>query len=74
MAAIVLIILMEERAGQWATPHFPLVLALNAPWLVLPFAVIWRTRREHPFTEPPPGPNAAAVLADAVDGVTSIPA
>jgi hypothetical protein len=50
MAANVLIILMEERYGQFATPHFPAVLALNLPWLLLPFAVIWRLRRDHPFT------------------------
>jgi len=51
MVANVLIILMEERYGRWATPHFPLVLSLNLPWLLLPFLVIWRMRREHPFTE-----------------------
>jgi hypothetical protein len=50
MCANVLIILMEERYGRYATPHFPFVLALNAPWLLLPFAVIWRMRREHPFS------------------------
>jgi hypothetical protein len=50
MCANVLIILMEERYGQFATPHFPAVLALNTPWLLLPFAVIWRLRRDHPFT------------------------
>lgn len=52
MCANVLIILMEERYGRFATPHFPLVLALNAPWLLLPFAVMWRMRREHPFGQP----------------------
>jgi hypothetical protein len=52
ITANVLIILMEERYGQWATPHFPFVLALNLPWLLLPFAVMWRMRRDHPFTEP----------------------
>jgi hypothetical protein len=61
MAANVLIILMEERYGQWAAPHFGFVLALNAPWLLMPLATIWRMRREHPFTRParvprPPGP------------------
>jgi emopamil binding protein len=50
MGANVLIILMEERYGQWATPHFPTVLALNLPWLLLPFAVMWRLRHDHPFT------------------------
>jgi hypothetical protein len=49
MIANVLIILVEERYGQWATPHWPLVLALNVPWLALPLAVIWRMRAEHPF-------------------------
>jgi EXPERA (EXPanded EBP superfamily) len=50
MMANVLIILMEERYGAWATPHFPLVLALNLPWLLLPAAMIWRMRHDHPFT------------------------
>ena len=53
MAANVLIILMEERYGQWAAPHFGLVLALNAPWLLMPAATIWRMRREEPFTRAP---------------------
>jgi EXPERA (EXPanded EBP superfamily) len=50
MTANVLIILMEERYGAWATPHFPFVLALNLPWLLLPVAMIWRMRHDHPFT------------------------
>jgi hypothetical protein len=41
---------MEERFGQYATPHFPMVLALNVPWLLLPFAVMWRMRHDHPFS------------------------
>lgn len=49
MAANVLIILMEERYGRWATPHFGLVLALNTPWLLMPLLTIWRMRRSHPF-------------------------
>lgn len=48
MMANVLIILMEERYGEWATGHLGLVLALNAPWLLTPLAMIWRMRRE-PF-------------------------
>jgi hypothetical protein len=52
MAANVLIILMEERYGQWAAPNFGAVLALNAPWLLMPLATIWRMRRDHPFTRP----------------------
>lgn len=50
MTANVLIILMEERYGRFATDHFALVLALNAPWLLMPLAMVWRMRREHPFT------------------------
>jgi EXPERA (EXPanded EBP superfamily) len=49
MMANVLIILMEERYGRWAAPHFPLVLALNLPWLAMPFAVMYRLRKERPF-------------------------
>jgi EXPERA (EXPanded EBP superfamily) len=52
MLANVLIILMEERYGQWATPRFADVLALNTPWLLMPLATIWRMRRPYPFTEP----------------------
>ena len=52
MTANVLIILMEERFGVWATPHFPAVLALNLPWLLLPWAVVARMYRPHPFTRP----------------------
>lgn len=59
MLANVLIILMEERYGQWATPRFGVVLALNTPWLLFPLATIWRMRRQHPFTEPTPVSPAA---------------
>lgn len=52
MTANVLIILMEERYGVHATPHFPVVVAVNAPWLLLPFAVMWRLRHTYPFTRP----------------------
>lgn len=60
MTANVLIILMEERYGVWATPHFGIVLALNLPWLLLPWAVILRMRRPQPFTRPVPVPAVAA--------------
>lgn len=50
MTANVLIILMEERYGIWATPRFGIVLALNLPWLGFPAAMVWRMRRDHPFT------------------------
>jgi hypothetical protein len=37
-----------------------MVLAANGPWLLLPFAVIWRLRRDHPFSRPAvPTPAAA---------------
>jgi hypothetical protein len=64
MAANVLIILMEERYGAWATPHFGFVLSLNLPWLLMPAAMIWRMRREHPFTAaetPTPATDTLAV-------------
>ncbi|HCT81095.1 MAG TPA: hypothetical protein DGT23_31910 [Micromonosporaceae bacterium] len=48
MMANVLIILMEERFGIHATPNFGFILAVNLPWLLLPFAVMWRMRIE-PF-------------------------
>jgi len=52
MLANVLIILMEERFGVHATPHFGIVLLANASWLLMPLATIWRMRRDHPFTRP----------------------
>ena len=50
MTAVVLMILSEEYSGVHKTPHFGFVLALNLPWLLLPFAVIARLARAHPFT------------------------
>jgi len=47
----VLIILTEEIAGPYATPHLPVVLALNLPWLRMPLLLIWRmARASGPFT------------------------
>jgi hypothetical protein len=43
---------MEERFGAYAAPHFWVVLAANASWLLMPLATIWRMRRDHPFTRP----------------------
>jgi EXPERA (EXPanded EBP superfamily) len=54
MSAVVLIILAEEYNGVHASPHFPIVLLLNLPWLALPLGTIIRMAREHPFTEPAP--------------------
>lgn len=55
LCTCVVIILMEERYGQWATPHLPVVLATNVPWFVVALALIWRMRRGRPFsrTYPP---------------------
>jgi hypothetical protein len=50
MMANVGIILFEERFGQFATPHFGMVLAANLAWFLLPVAVIARLVRDHPFT------------------------
>lgn len=63
MTANVLIILMEERYGIHATPHWGMVLAANLPWLLFPLAMLVRMRREHPFTEP--AAHVAAELARA---------
>ena len=55
----VLIILGEERAGATPSPHFPVVLLANLPWLVMPLVIVYRmARAEHPFTSPrtPVGP------------------
>jgi hypothetical protein len=49
MLANVLIILMEERYGQYATPHFGVVLAANLSWLLMPIATIIRMRRNPLF-------------------------
>ena len=52
MFADVFIILGEEIAGPHATPHLPVVLALNLPWLLTPIFLTLRLRGEHPFTLP----------------------
>jgi hypothetical protein len=49
MFADVFIILGEESAGPYAAPHLPQVLALNLPWLLIPFLLTWRMLPEHPF-------------------------
>jgi hypothetical protein len=42
MVSNVLIILMEERYGVTASPHFGVVLAANLAWLLMPVAMIVR--------------------------------
>jgi hypothetical protein len=46
MLSNVLIILMEELYGPRATPDVPFVLAVNVPWLLMPFAMMIRMRKE----------------------------
>jgi emopamil binding protein len=45
----VIVILGEEFAGPSATPHLPLVLGLNLPWLLVPLLLTARVWKEHPF-------------------------
>ncbi len=49
MLSNVLIILMDEVYGVTPARDLAFVLAVDAPWLLMPFAVIWRLRRERPF-------------------------
>ena len=49
MLSNVLIILMEERYGEWATPHFGAVLGANLPWLLLPILMMIRMRKNDVF-------------------------
>jgi EXPERA (EXPanded EBP superfamily) len=49
MLSNVLIILMEERYGEWATPHFGSVLGANLPWLLLPVLMMIRMRKNDVF-------------------------
>jgi hypothetical protein len=67
LATNVVIIMSEEIWGPHATPHLPLVAALNAPWLIFPMIIIARMWREHPFTrvERAPSLDLAAAAAEA---------
>ncbi len=67
---IVSIILSEEYGGPHATPHFPLVLLLNLPWILMPALIIARmARSEHPFTEPVGAELAPVAAAASVGGI-----
>ena len=46
MLSNVLIILLEEFSGPHATPNPGFVLAVNLPWLLMPFAMMLRMRKE----------------------------
>jgi hypothetical protein len=37
-----------------------MVLGANLPWLLLPLAVIWRMRRDRPFSHPRSAPEQPA--------------
>jgi len=51
MLTNVTIILGEEIAGPHATPHLPMVLLANLPWLLFPIYIIYRMwRYPTPFT------------------------
>lgn len=49
MTSNVLIILMEERYGEFATDHWWPVLGANLTWLLMPLLVVLRLRRPDPF-------------------------
>ena len=67
MFAGVFIILGEEFAGPHAGPNFPFVLALNLPWLLMPIALTFRLRKEHPFAQ-----LAAESTVPSLDGMRMI--
>jgi hypothetical protein len=49
---VVLVILGEEIGGTHATPHLPIVLLANLPWLLFPVYIVYRMwRYPTPFTE-----------------------
>jgi hypothetical protein len=51
ITTIVTTICSEEIWGPHAAHNTPMVLALNAPWFLLPLAMIFRFWLvEHPFT------------------------
>ena len=63
MLSNVLIILMDERYGVSATPHFGQVLLLNLPWLAFPVGMIVRMRHDRPFE------RRAAPIVETVEAV-----
>jgi hypothetical protein len=69
MLSNVIIILGEEWAGPLATPHRLPVFGANAPWLLLPLAVIWRMRRDRPFTRAVTSAPAPAAPAQPIGTV-----
>jgi hypothetical protein len=43
---------LDERYGVTPAPNGAFVVAANAAWLLMPFGMMWRMRRDHPFTWP----------------------
>jgi len=69
MITNVTIILGEEVAGAHATPHLPLVLALNAPWLLFPLYILYRMgSREQPFGSQPQPFTAKGLTTNVKEG------
>lgn len=61
---IVFVILSEEYGGPHATPHFPFVLLLNLPWIIVPALIIVRMwRSEYPFTREAVSAESVGALA-----------
>ncbi len=53
LLTVVLVILGEEIAGTHATPHLPIVLLANLPWLLFPIYIIYRMwRYPYPYLDP----------------------
>ncbi len=53
LLTVVLVILGEEIGGTHTTPHLPIVLLANLPWLLFPIYIIYRLGRyAEPFTLP----------------------
>jgi hypothetical protein len=64
LSTVVLVILFDELLGIHATPAPAVVVAANAPWLVVPWIVVWRlTRSDHPFAEHRPAGELARPAA-----------
>jgi hypothetical protein len=59
----VFVILVEEFWGQYPTPQRGIVLLLNAPWLLMPFYIIYRMSRPQPFALAEPSSEATPVRA-----------
>jgi hypothetical protein len=53
LLTVVMVILGEEIGGIHSTPHLPVVLLANLPWLLFPIYIIYRMwRYPEPFTLP----------------------